>query len=84
MTQNESAPENEVFIGTITDVNLFTARVKFNGKEGTIHVSKFPGENGSAKDLKKVCKKGDAIKVMASPPGNNPAILTCVEFPVMD
>lgn len=76
--------QNEVFTGKITDVNLFSARVIFGGKEGTVHVSKFPGENGSAKDLRKVCKKGDVIKVMVSPSGNNPAILACVEFPVAD
>jgi predicted RNA-binding protein with RPS1 domain len=77
-------PQNKVYIGIVSEVNLFSARVIFDGKEGMVHVSKFPGENGSVKNLRTVCKGGDRIKVRVSPTGNNPAILECVEFPVMD
>ncbi|MFZ2188149.1 MAG: S1 RNA-binding domain-containing protein [Candidatus Moraniibacteriota bacterium] len=74
--------ESKVFIGTITDVVNYSVRVRFDGKEGTVHVSKFPEEINKAKNLKNVCKRGDRIKVRVSPTGNNPAILECVEFPV--
>jgi len=69
-------------VESIVDFGVFV-RFDFDRKVGLVHYSKIPGCK-SHKDLKKMCKIGDKIKVRIQSINykKGQILLDCVEFPV--
>ena len=68
-----------VYIGKIVELACFSARIVFEGKEGILYVSRFPGEHNPTRNLKNLYQIGDEIEVIIKQENKDFIILDYVE-----